>query len=405
MTDINGWSGPDPGMSSTGVDEELSTRFIVNADITVTAIRIYATVASTFVNRNAHFWNSATGALVDTIDIPDTFGTGGWATFNLPASKHYVAGDRFDVSYPIHDQFALSSVANSSFPRNSSDNGVTAAYAHYTTVPNTIPNNASDNFFGIDIVYTNNTPASNQPPVIVGMLVTANDLVVTAAVNLTDEAPGSVTIKWEWGDGVTTTTGAGVTSANHTYTTAGTYAVLATATDSGGLQDSETKPITLSKSLTTSSNELWLDDIFDAVVSDAQRSGYFDKVNQHEPKRAPGTGMTAAVWVQSIAPVPLISGLATTSGLIVFTLRMYQNMFKDPPDMIDPGMMKAVSNLIRRYHDDFDFAGAIRNVDLLGAYGPSLSAQAGYLEIDKKEFRIMDLTIPCLVDDIWPQVQ
>jgi hypothetical protein len=151
-------------------------------------------------------------------------------------------------------------------------------------------------------------------------------------------------------------------------------------------------------------NEAWLDDILDAVVSDAQRSGYFDKVNLHEPKRKPGTGMTAAIWVQSIEPIGVISGLSSTSGKIVFTLRMYQQMFKDPPDMIDPTIMKAVSNLMRRYHDDFDFEGAVRNVDLLGAFGTALSAQAGYLEIDKTEYRIMDMTIPCLVDDIWPQV-
>jgi hypothetical protein len=150
-------------------------------------------------------------------------------------------------------------------------------------------------------------------------------------------------------------------------------------------------------------NEAWLDDIFDAVVSDAQRSGYFDKVNKHEPKRAPNTGITAAIWVQSIEPIALMSGLASTSGRIVFTLRIYSNMLKEPQDAIDPAVMKAVSNLMRRYNDDFDFEGAIRNIDLLGAHGVKLAGQAGYLEIDNKEFRIFDITIPCLVNDIWPQ--
>ena len=155
---------------------------------------------------------------------------------------------------------------------------------------------------------------------------------------------------------------------------------------------------------TPDASESWIDPIFDAVVSDAQMSGYFDKVNQHEPKRAPNTGVTCAIWVQSMEPIALISGLATTSGRIVFTLRMYSNMLKEPADAIDPNMMRAMSNLMRRYHDDFDFAGAIRNVDLLGAHGIPLSAVSGYLEIDKKEFRIVDLTIPCLINDIWPQI-
>lgn len=153
------------------------------------------------------------------------------------------------------------------------------------------------------------------------------------------------------------------------------------------------------------SSEAWLDPIFDAVVSDAQRSGYFDKVNLHEPKRKPGTKLTAAIWVQNLKPIALASGLATTSALVLFMLRIYSNMMKEPQDMIDPQLLKAASNLMRRYHDDFDFGGAIRNVDLLGQFGVALEAQAGYLEQDNTMFRIMDITIPCIVNDVWPQVK
>jgi len=155
----------------------------------------------------------------------------------------------------------------------------------------------------------------------------------------------------------------------------------------------------------TTSSEEWLDPIFDAVVSDAQRSGYFDKVNLHEPKRKPGTRLTAAIWVQSIDPIALASGLAATSARVVFMLRIYSNMLKEPQDMIDPQVTKATSNLMRRYHDDFDFDGAIRNVDLLGSFGVALSAQAGYIDIDNTMYRIMDIRIPCIVNDVWPQVK
>jgi len=150
-------------------------------------------------------------------------------------------------------------------------------------------------------------------------------------------------------------------------------------------------------------SEAWLDPIFDAVVSDAQASGYFDKVNTHEPKSAPGYGLTAAVWVQSIASVGAISGLSITAARIVFMLRIYQNMLMEPQDMIDPMMLKACSNLMRRYHDDFDFQGAIRNVDLLGQTGDPLKAEFGYIEISEKLHRACTLTIPCLVNDVWPQ--
>lgn len=154
---------------------------------------------------------------------------------------------------------------------------------------------------------------------------------------------------------------------------------------------------------TPDESEAWLDPIFDAVVSDAQASGYFDSVNTHEPKSKPGHGLTAAVWVQSIEAVGAISGLSVSCARIVFMLRIYTNMLMEPQDMIDPMMLKAVSNLIRRYHDDFDFEGAIRNVDLLGQTGEALKAEFGYISVQEVLYRACTLTIPCLVNDVWPQ--
>lgn len=158
-------------------------------------------------------------------------------------------------------------------------------------------------------------------------------------------------------------------------------------------------------------SEEWIDDVYDAVVSDVQASGYFDAVNEHEAKRKPGRGLTAAVWVQSMMPIAGISGLAATGARVVFQLRTYKNLQLRPggtgpqmQDSIDRNMVKAMSNLARRYHGDFDFGGVIRNVDLLGHWGIALSVTAGYLEQDKVWFRTMDMLIPCIVNDVWPQV-
>lgn len=156
---------------------------------------------------------------------------------------------------------------------------------------------------------------------------------------------------------------------------------------------------------TPDASEAWLDPIFDAVVSDAQNSGYFDKVNRSEPVHMPATGLTAAVWVQGITPIEGISGLDCTSARVLFMLRIYCSLMKDNPDAIDPQLMRAASNLIRRYHGDFDFGGIIRNVDLLGSFGVKLEAVAGYYQQGPGvEWRVMDLLIPCIVTDVWPQV-
>lgn len=153
-------------------------------------------------------------------------------------------------------------------------------------------------------------------------------------------------------------------------------------------------------------SELWLDPVFDAVVSDVQATGYFKRVNQHEPKRKPDIDLTAAVWVQSIDPLQIASGLAVTSARVVFMLRLYSNMIKEPQDMIDPNLLKAASSIMRRYHDDFDFGltESVRNVDLLGQYGIALALVTGYVEQDGTMFRIADITVPVIVNDVWPQV-
>ena len=143
--------------------------------------------------------------------------------------------------------------------------------------------------------------------------------------------------------------------------------------------------------------------ILEAVESHAAALGRFERVNRHEPKNAPGTGLTAAIWVQSIAPAALASGLAVTAALLVVNVRIYTNMLAEPQDAIDPSMVAAVDSLMTAYSGDFTLDGLVRNVDLLGQHGTPLSAQAGYLEQDKKMFRVVTLTVPLVVNDVWSQ--
>lgn len=397
----NGWSGADPTGQNDGASAnyEFATRYTANANISITGIRIWANNSVNVPNRNAHIWDTSGNALV-VLDIPDTLPTTGWTTYNLVTPYAISAGTRFDVSYSTTQYYGA--ISNADFPRPSSDGAVTAAITRYQTVIGIYPTTPAGSFQGVDIVYT--ASGANTPPVITGMSVSKADLFVQSSVNVTDDFPATVAVTWEWGDGTSTITGAGVTTSSHTYSQSGLYAVMATAIDSGALQDSAAQAVNLSASLTATATEEWLDDILDAVVSDAQSSGYFDRVNTHEPKRKPGKGITAAIWVQNIVPIPLNSGLASTSAQIVFMLRMYTNMLRESQDSIDPALMHATSNLMRRYHDDFDFQGTIRNIDLLGQFGVSLAAQAGYIEMDGTMFRTMDITIPCIVNDVWPQV-
>lgn len=151
-------------------------------------------------------------------------------------------------------------------------------------------------------------------------------------------------------------------------------------------------------------NDAAITEIFDAIVSYAITTGRFDHVNQHEVKSAPGSAMSCSVWVQSVRPVRS-SGLAATSGVVLINARIYRNMRRMPYDMIDPDVTAAVADLMGTLSGDFNFGGIadIRNLDLLGSTGAGLSAQAGYIEIDRQMFRSMTLAIPIIINDMFVQ--
>lgn len=139
------------------------------------------------------------------------------------------------------------------------------------------------------------------------------------------------------------------------------------------------------------------------IESIAMQTGLFRSVNFHEPKVAPAGGVSLSVWANSIEPIAGASGLASTSGYVVVQARAYGNMLSKPEDDIDPRLMTAATTLLSAYSADFTLGGLVRNIDLLGMYGTKLGAQAGYVTIGQTMFRIMTITVPCVVNDMWTQ--
>lgn len=143
--------------------------------------------------------------------------------------------------------------------------------------------------------------------------------------------------------------------------------------------------------------------LFDRVTSGALALAVFDRVNQHEPKSAPGNGLTAAVWVDAIGPAPRASGLDATSGVVTLNLRIYTSFVAPDPDQIDPNVLTATTALLGAYTGDYDLGGTVRNIDLLGQFGQPMGARAGYQSIDSKTYRIMTITLPVVINDLWIQ--
>jgi hypothetical protein len=142
----------------------------------------------------------------------------------------------------------------------------------------------------------------------------------------------------------------------------------------------------------------------DALASTALRLGRFDRVNTHEPKGAIGNGVTAALWLQRVRPYARQSGLAATSAVVTFTIRMFSPMLAEPQDAIDPAMLSSLDALMNAFTGDFTLGGAVAAVDLLGQSGEALGAQAGYIDQSGKLMRVMDITVPLIINDAWEQV-
>lgn len=139
-----------------------------------------------------------------------------------------------------------------------------------------------------------------------------------------------------------------------------------------------------------------------AIVSHAMESGHCDRVNLHEPKNAPGNGVTAATWVREMKSIRS-SGLASTSIRVIWNIRIYLPMFQEPQDLIDRNVLTATAALMKAYTGDFELGGQARHIDVLGAHGEPLQADAGYLTQDEREYRAMVITLPVIFNDVWSQ--
>lgn len=146
-------------------------------------------------------------------------------------------------------------------------------------------------------------------------------------------------------------------------------------------------------------------EILDVVVSHALASGHFSRVSVHEPKsKNPATdGVTCAVWVQRVTPIGEGSGLAISSARLELTVRVYTSMLAEPQDEIDPRVVDAADALMAAYQGDFDLGGEARHVDIFGAYGQPLEAVAGYLNQSGMIYRVLDVRLPLILNDMWPQ--
>lgn len=143
--------------------------------------------------------------------------------------------------------------------------------------------------------------------------------------------------------------------------------------------------------------------IRDTLLSHALSLGMFSQVSGHEPKAAPIGDLYGALWMNSMAPARGRSGLASTTIRLEYWFRIGTNMIAEPQDDIDPKVLVATAALMMAYSGDFELGGLAEEIDLLGMAGEGLGARAGYLDQDGRLYRIMTITIPIIVSDVFDQ--
>lgn len=140
---------------------------------------------------------------------------------------------------------------------------------------------------------------------------------------------------------------------------------------------------------------------FGALLDIAHSSGLFDSVTGYEPKSAPATGMSVSVWGSSVSTVPQVSGLGAVSVRAELQLRIHKGMLSEPQESIDLDVINAAGQLMGALAGGYTLGGIAHAVDLLGAYGEALRAEAGYLTIGNTLFRVMDVFVPIILNDVW----
>jgi len=244
----NAWGGGDPVAQVDGNDYALGTEYRANVDITITHVRVYAPAGEANMSgRTGKIW-STTGTLLGQATLPDDLPTG-WSSHALVTPVERTANQRWVVSYDTGGNYGALIDGLLAADVNSADSAVTAlrdtnatnGNGVFNTTPGTFPTTSpAAHFYGADVLYDIGL-ASNTAPRITGATVTATDAVVQVQIQaVDDETLVGASYRFDWGDGSPVTVSA-TPVATHTYAQSGTFPLLLSVTDDGGLADFEAR--------------------------------------------------------------------------------------------------------------------------------------------------------------------
>ena len=142
----------------------------------------------------------------------------------------------------------------------------------------------------------------------------------------------------------------------------------------------------------------------DAIESHLKAHGKLEHVRRGEPKGPPQANASAALWMSSVRVVALPASGITELHTVM--LRFYYDFLQDEQntgladrEQLEDMSGRVVQEVAELLTEDYDLGATVNHVDIGGIYGTELTAEWGHVEISGTMYRVVDMTIPLVVDD------
>jgi hypothetical protein len=139
-------------------------------------------------------------------------------------------------------------------------------------------------------------------------------------------------------------------------------------------------------------------DTLGIIRDELSKINYFSTVEIGEPKSPPADQYASAyIWMDSVTTVQ--ASLNGSIEVYLTTVRLMTGLFEEPIELIETQTAEAYSKASEALFANFSLDNKIRNIDAAGQYGASYGGTWGHLDLGGNLYRIVDITLPLIVDD------
>ena len=137
-----------------------------------------------------------------------------------------------------------------------------------------------------------------------------------------------------------------------------------------------------------------------SIESKLLSSGYFKHVQIGEPKGPAEQRFTAAIFMSDVSRADL--PLAEVNHVYTVLVRIYDDMLREPQEDVEIEMSNVLDKFLNDLCGEFDLGATIRHVDVGGIWGTALGAKWGYIDLNNWMYRVVDVTVPLVVNTAIP---